>query len=194
VSLDGFIAGPNGEADWIVMDPAIDFGALFREFDTLVMGRKTYEVIATQGGHGAMPGVELVVFSRSLPPATYKGVRIVSDDPTKVVEELKAQKGRDIWLFGGGVLFRTLLDAGRSTPWAAIMPVPWIEFHCFHRATTSRPGPSASGQRTCWRTRCPGQKRQARIRFIKKPARAKKRAIHRNRPVRDMPASVLRSR
>ena len=42
VSLDGFIAGPNGEHDWIVMDPAIDFAALFKEFDTAVMGRKTY--------------------------------------------------------------------------------------------------------------------------------------------------------
>jgi len=41
VSLDGFIAGPNGEADWIVMDPSIDFDALFKEFDTVVMGRKT---------------------------------------------------------------------------------------------------------------------------------------------------------
>ncbi len=43
VSLDGFIAGPNGEYDWIVMDPAIDFAALFKEFDTAVMGRKTYD-------------------------------------------------------------------------------------------------------------------------------------------------------
>lgn len=43
VSLDGFIAGPNGEYDWIVTDPAIDFAALYKEFDTAVMGRKTYE-------------------------------------------------------------------------------------------------------------------------------------------------------
>ena len=38
VSLDGFIAGPNGEFDWIVMDPYIDFAALYSEFDTAVMG------------------------------------------------------------------------------------------------------------------------------------------------------------
>lgn len=48
VSLDGFIAGPNGEHDWIVMDPSIDFAAMFREFDTAVMGRRTYEVLAAQ--------------------------------------------------------------------------------------------------------------------------------------------------
>ena len=42
-SLDGYIAAPNGEHDWIVMDPDIDFGALFAQFDTFIMGRKTFE-------------------------------------------------------------------------------------------------------------------------------------------------------
>jgi dihydrofolate reductase len=64
VSLDGFIAGPNGEHDWIVMDPSIDFAAMFRDFDTAVMGRKTYEVPTAQGGQGALPGLDVVVFSR----------------------------------------------------------------------------------------------------------------------------------
>ena len=112
VSLDGFIAGPNGEYDWIVMDPSIDFAALFKQFDTAVMGRKTYEVLTAQGGHGAMPGLDVVVFSRTLPAAAHRGVRIFNDDPRKIVAALKAKPGRDIWLFGGGVLFRSLLDAG----------------------------------------------------------------------------------
>src|SRR6187455_2901402 len=107
VSLDGFIAGPNGEADWIVMDPSIDFDALLKEFDTTVMGRKTYNVLTAQGSYGAMPGLEVVVFSRSLPPATHPGVRIVNDDPREVVAALKKKPGRDIWLFGGGELFRS---------------------------------------------------------------------------------------
>jgi len=111
VSLDGFIAGPNGENDWIVMDPAIDFGALFKQFDTAIMGRKTYQAMAGQGG-GGMQGIEVVVFSHTLPASTKKGVRIVGDDPRDVVPALKAQPGRDIWLFGGGVMFRSLLDAG----------------------------------------------------------------------------------
>lgn len=112
VSLDGFIAGPNGEYDWIVADPAIDFTALYREFDTAVMGRKTYELVTSMGGHGEMPGLDIVVFSRTLPPATYPGVRIVDADPRDVIAQLKAQRGRDIWLYGGGQLFRSLLDAG----------------------------------------------------------------------------------
>jgi dihydrofolate reductase len=124
VSLDGFIAGPNGEYDWIVMDPAIDFRALYREFDTAVMGRKTYEVMTAQGGDGGMPGIDVVVFSRTLPTTTRKGVRIVNGDPRAVVRALKEKKGRDIWLFGGGELFRSLLDAGLvDTVAVAVMPV-----------------------------------------------------------------------
>src|SRR6266487_6527019 len=124
VSLDGFIAGPNGEYDWIVMDPSIDFAALFKQFDTAVMGRKTYEVLTAQGGHGAMPGLDVVVFSRTLPAAAHRGVRIFNDDPRKIVAALKAKPGRDIWLFGGGVLFRSLLDAGLvDTVEVAVVPV-----------------------------------------------------------------------
>ena len=111
VSLDGFIAGPNGEYDWIIMDPTIDFGALFKQFDTAVMGRKTYEVTGADGG-GGMPGLEVIVFSRTLEPSSKKGVRVVNDDPARVVRDLKAKPGKDIWLYGGGSLFRSLLDAG----------------------------------------------------------------------------------
>jgi dihydrofolate reductase len=124
VSLDGFIAGPNGEYDWLVMDPSIDFGALFKQFDTAVMGRKTYEVMTAQGGHGAMPGLDVIVFSRTLPRAVYPGVRITNDDPSEVVAALKAKPGGDIWLFGGGALFRSLLDAGLvDTVEVAVMPI-----------------------------------------------------------------------
>jgi dihydrofolate reductase len=124
VSLDGFIARPNGEADWIVMDPSIDFGALYKEFDTAVMGRRTYEVATTRGGSGAMPGLEVVVFSRTLPSSKQQGVHIVNEDAREVVSALKAKPGRDVWLFGGGGLFRSLLDAGLvDTVELAIVPV-----------------------------------------------------------------------
>jgi dihydrofolate reductase len=124
VSLDGFIAGPNGEYDWIVSDPSIDFAALFREFDTAVMGRKTYDVAKAQGVDGSMPGIDVFVFSRTLPAKEYPGVRILNDDPGKVVAALKKKPGKDIWLFGGGQLFRSLLDAGLvDTVEVAVMPV-----------------------------------------------------------------------
>ncbi len=124
VSLDGFIAGPNGEYDWIVPDPAADFAALYKEFDTAVMGRKTYEIAASQGGHGAMPGIDVIAFSRTMPAATYPGVRILNDDPRDIVAGLKKKSGRDIWLYGGGELFRYLLDAGLvDTVEVAVNPV-----------------------------------------------------------------------
>ncbi len=124
VSLDGFIAGPNGEYDWIVMDPAIDFAAMFREFDTAVMGRKTYDVVSRDGHMAMMAGVECVVFSRTLPPSTSPGLRVVADDPATVVAALKAAPGKDIWLYGGGELFRALLTAGLvDTVELAVIPV-----------------------------------------------------------------------
>jgi dihydrofolate reductase len=123
-SLDGFIAGPNGEYDWIVMDPSIDFDALFKEFETAILGRKTYEALVKQGGNGALTGLDVVVFSRTLPAAERPGVRIVNDDAVDVVAALKAKPGGDIWLFGGGELFRSLLNARLvDTVEVAVMPV-----------------------------------------------------------------------
>ncbi len=123
-SLDGYIAGPNGEFDWIVMDPDIDFAALFGQFDTAVMGRKTFLAALRQGGDGTMPGLDVVVFSRTLRQTDYPAVSIVNSDPAERVRSLKATPGKDIWLFGGGELFRALLEAGVvDTVEPAIVPV-----------------------------------------------------------------------
>jgi dihydrofolate reductase len=109
MSLDGFIAGPEGEFDWIIMDPTIDFVALFKQFDTALMGRRTFEMVR-EGGAGPMKGMQTVVFSRTLRPGDHPEVTIASD-VAETVAALKAQSGKDIWLFGGGELFRSLLDA-----------------------------------------------------------------------------------
>jgi len=122
MSLDGFIAGPNGEHDWIVMDPDIDFGALMGAFDTVLLGRKTYEAMRHHGGAG-MPGMQAYVFSRTLRQANCQGVT-VSDNPQETLAELKAADGKDIWLFGGGELFRSLLELGLvDTVELAVIPV-----------------------------------------------------------------------
>jgi dihydrofolate reductase len=123
-SLDGYIAGPNGEFDWIVMDPDIAFAALFAQFDTAVMGRKTFQVTQGANGGGAMPGLDVVVYSRTLSPADYPMASIVNSDPVEHVRALKPAEGRDIWLYGGGELFRTLLQAGLvDTVEPAVVPV-----------------------------------------------------------------------
>jgi dihydrofolate reductase len=122
MSLDGYIAGSKGESDWIVMDPEIDFNSIFARFDTFLLGRKTYEITRTQGG-GGMPGVKSYVFSRTLRQADCPGVT-VSDDPSGTVPALKAEPGKDIWLFGGGGLFRSLLELGLvDTVEVAVIPM-----------------------------------------------------------------------
>jgi dihydrofolate reductase len=110
MSLDGYIAGPKGEADWIIMDPEIDFAGLFEQFDTFLLGRLTFEAMV-RAGQGGLPGVKTLVFSRTLRQDDYPGVTIVGERADETVAALRAEPGKDIWLFGGGSLFRSLLDA-----------------------------------------------------------------------------------
>lgn len=119
VSLDGFIAGPNGEYDWIPGDPEMDFNALYDQFDTVFVGRRTFELF-----HTMMPKKETFVFSRTLQPTQYPDVTIVHEKPEIVVAELLTKPGKDIWLYGGGLLFQSLLEAKLvDTVEVAVMPV-----------------------------------------------------------------------
>src|SRR5262245_26056908 len=109
-SLDGFIAGPKGEADWIVIDPDIDFSETQSRFDALFVGRKTF---ATMGGKDAgWPGMKTYVFSTTLDAKKYSKVTVVADRGKEAVAAIKAEPGKDVWLFGGGSLFRSLLALG----------------------------------------------------------------------------------
>jgi dihydrofolate reductase len=110
MSLDGYIAGPNGEANWIIMDPEIDFRALFEQFDTFLLGRRTFEGMGRAGGSGQSGG-QTIVFSRTLRQEDYPNVTVVSENPEDVLADLRLKPGKDIWLFGGGLLFRSFLEA-----------------------------------------------------------------------------------
>jgi dihydrofolate reductase len=122
-SLDGYIAGPNGEADWIVTDPDIDFAELFAQFDTFLMGRRTFET-TQQPGSPTMSGMKVLVFSRRLKQQDYPDVTIVAENVKETLIALREEPGKDIWLFGGGSLFRSLLEEGLvDTVEVAVVPV-----------------------------------------------------------------------
>lgn len=121
-SLDGYIADPAGSTGWIVNEPEIDFGALFDQFDTLLMGRLTYEGLVKDAD--GFWGKKVLVFSQSLRQEDHPEVTIVSEDIQARLEDMRSQPGKDIWLFGGGKLFQSLLALGCvDTIEPAIIPV-----------------------------------------------------------------------
>lgn len=110
-SLDGYIAGPKGEYDWIAIDPDIDFAAMYAAFGGLVMGRRSYEVFVATGGSMG-PALPTYVYTRTLPEGELDGVTFVRDAASHV-RALKQMPGdKPLWLWGGGELFRSLAQAG----------------------------------------------------------------------------------
>lgn len=119
VSLDGYIAAPGDDASWIPMDPDIDFAGLFAQFDTFLMGRRTWETAGAMAG-----GRRTVVVSTTLDPSDHPSITVIGDDLESRIRALKEEAGKDIWLFGGGTLFRSLLAAGLvDTVEPAVVPV-----------------------------------------------------------------------
>ena len=110
MSLDGYIAGPNGEYDWIELDSSAAAGyfkAFYAQFDTALMGRKSYE----HAGGGVSP-FKTYVLSRTLRPGKLGNVTVLGDDALERVAALREEPGKDIWLWGGGEVFGSLAAAG----------------------------------------------------------------------------------
>ena len=117
-SLDNFFAREDGSVDWLMWsDEAAEImNDFWPRFDTIIMGRKTYE----NAMKNAPPesdvtedsGMTTFVFSRTLKPEKKKGTEILNSDPGEFVRKLKEQDGKDICIMGGGDLAKTLFEAG----------------------------------------------------------------------------------
>jgi dihydrofolate reductase len=114
-SLDNYIARPDHAVDWLLWgkEAAAVMADYWKTIDTVLMGRKTYEVSVRSGhGGGSGSGIKTYVFSRTLPEGSDGGVTIIRRDVAEFVRELKEQPGKDICLMGGGELARPLFEAG----------------------------------------------------------------------------------
>ena len=113
-SLDNFIARPDHGFDWLIWsdDVAAITAELWKTIDTVVMGRKTYEVAEKNGLGDGYPGVKNYVFSRTLQQKPGGHVTIVRDEAADFVRRMKQEDGKDICVIGGGELARSLFEAG----------------------------------------------------------------------------------
>jgi dihydrofolate reductase len=110
ISLDGYIARPDGAVDFLFMPKDYSMGPFFATIDTAIMGRKTYDDALKMGGSGfGGSKMKTYVFSHSQPAGELDGVTFVNESPESFVEQLRKRPGKDIWLMGGGELARDFL-------------------------------------------------------------------------------------
>lgn len=113
VSLDGYIEGPNGEYDWCFTDQDYGMSRFFQGIDSVLMGRKSYELVL-KTGDAEMPGFDQLkqyVFSTTLAEVR-PGAILIKDNVADEVNRIKGAEGKDIWLFGGAALTSSLLNLG----------------------------------------------------------------------------------
>ena len=129
VSLDGFLAGPNAEIDWLHFSKDVQqvMSDYWKDVDTILMGRKTYDFAQSQSPSASRkskerstkpkparrnpPAMRTYVFSRTLKSIDAPGTELVSSDAAAFVRRLKQQPGKEICLMGGGELAQTLFEA-----------------------------------------------------------------------------------
>ncbi|EKQ56145.1 MULTISPECIES: dihydrofolate reductase family protein [unclassified Clostridium] len=120
VTLDGFIEGPNGEVDWCIMDPDMGFIDFLNNIDTILYGRKSYELWGQYIPENETSDAEkeiwkLVhskkkyVFSKN-PINEYPEANLISRNIVEEIKKIKNEPGKDIWLYGGASLITTFLN------------------------------------------------------------------------------------
>src|SRR6267154_4400845 len=112
LSLDGYIARPSGDIDFLFMPKDYSMASLFKTVDTVVMGRKSLEAGLKMSG-GSLPASSMAhyVFSHSKPPGKGDGWTFVNESVAAFIAKLRKRRGKNIWLMGGGELARDFLKA-----------------------------------------------------------------------------------
>jgi dihydrofolate reductase len=110
ISLDGYIARPDGSVDFLFLPKDYSMGPFLATIDAALVGRKTYEVSLKMGG-GDFGGsaMKSYVFSHSQAPGERGGVTFVDESPKSFLNRLRKRPGKNIWLMGGGELARDFL-------------------------------------------------------------------------------------
>lgn len=111
-SLDNFIARKDDAVDWLLWTKEVAeiMESFWKTIDTVVMGRRTWEV-AARSGTGAYPGVKNYVFSRTIKKPSSESLTFVSQDAAEFVRRLKNEEGKGICVMGGGILAKSLFEA-----------------------------------------------------------------------------------
>ena len=129
ISLDGYIEGPNGEYDWCFTDQDYGLNRFFERIDAIFIGRNSYEMAQQQGGISieeaipGMPALKEYVFSKTL-TSVKEGAVLISGDSIVEARRIKNQPGKDIWLFGGALLYNTLMKDGLVDElWLSVHPI-----------------------------------------------------------------------
>ena len=129
VTLDGYIEGPNGEYDWCFTDQDYGLNKFFTRVDAMFIGRKSYEMLRqyADNNHGeavpGMPAMTEYVFSKTL-LSVKEGAVLISEDSMAEARRIKAQPGKDIWLFGGASLTDALMKEGLVDElWMSVHPI-----------------------------------------------------------------------
>jgi dihydrofolate reductase len=114
ISLDGYIARPNGDVDFLFMPRDYSMAPFFATIDTAIMGRKTFDAARKMGGGSFRSPIKsyvFYVFSHSQPPGERDNVIFTDQSPAEFADEMRKHPGKNIWLMGGGELARDFLKA-----------------------------------------------------------------------------------
>jgi dihydrofolate reductase len=116
-SVDGYIARPDGDVGWLDRPrPKGNYGMgeFFKTIDTILWGRKTYAKGIEMGmkASGFGPGIKNYVFSHQAQESLEAGVELVNEPIKPFAQRLRAQRGKDIWMMGGGGIIASFLDEG----------------------------------------------------------------------------------